>query len=89
MEIRRGRISIDSNMLNVRMYQGHSTGDDEFRETFGKTRAETVRARLVEDGIAGDDLVTHAADPEDDLDAAAEWPSQRRVDIRVATRHAK
>ena len=68
---------------------GHSTGDDEFREAFGKTRAETVRSVLVDDGVPAGDLVTHATDAEDDPDAAAEWPSQRRVDIRVATRHAK
>ncbi|HEY0136218.1 MAG TPA: hypothetical protein VGB85_19170 [Nannocystis sp.] len=68
---------------------GHSTGGDEFRKTFGKTRAEVVRAVLVEDGVPASDLVTHAASPEDDPDAAAMWPSDRRVDIRVATRHAK
>lgn len=68
---------------------GHSTGDDEFRKTFGKTRAETVRDVLVKDGIASGDLVTRTADPEDDPDAAAQWPSDSRVDIRVATRHAR
>lgn len=68
---------------------GHSTGDDEFRKSFGKTRTEMVRAMLVEDGVAAGDLVTNAANAEDDPDAAAQWPSARRVDIRVATRHAK
>jgi outer membrane protein OmpA-like peptidoglycan-associated protein len=68
---------------------GHSTGDDEFRKTFKKSRADAVSSVLLEAGVPAGDLVTRAADPEDDPDAAALWPSDRRVDIRVATRHAK
>ena len=62
---------------------------DEYRSTYGKSRADTIRGCLLADGVKDDDLVTHPADPEDDLDAASEWPTERRVDIRVATRHAK
>lgn len=69
---------------------GHARArDDEYRKTFGTSRADTIRGVLLADGLKPDDIVTHAADPEDDPDAAAEWPSERRVDVRVATRHAK
>jgi outer membrane protein OmpA-like peptidoglycan-associated protein len=69
---------------------GHApTRDDEYRKTFGTSRADTIRGVLLQDGLKPDDIVTHAADPEDDPDAAEEWPSERRVDVRVATRHAK
>jgi outer membrane protein OmpA-like peptidoglycan-associated protein len=67
---------------------GYATGEDEFRRSFGKTRAETVREVLVKGGIPTGDIVTNAA-AEEDPDAAATWPSERRVDIRVATRHAR
>ena len=68
---------------------GHAGRGDEYSERFGSTRAEAVRGVLVQGGLAADDIVTHARTPEDDADAAASWPSERRVDLRVATRHAK
>ncbi len=61
---------------------------DEYRSTYGKSRADTIRGCLLADGVKDEDLVTHPTDPEDDLEAASEWPTERRVDIRVATRHA-
>ena len=68
---------------------GHAKPGDEYRETFGSSRADAVRGALLKDGLKADDIVTRASDPEDDPDAAAQWPSERRVDVRVATRHAK
>lgn len=69
---------------------GHAgTRDDEYRKSFGSSRADAIRRALVADGLKADDIVTHAGDPEDDPDAAEEWPSERRVDVRVATRHAE
>ena len=53
------------------------------------SRAEAVRDVLVKDGLTKDDIVANAGAPEDDPVAASEWPTERRVDIRVATRHAK
>lgn len=68
---------------------GHARASgDEFRERFQKSRADAVRELLLAGGISEGDIVTHAAAPEDDPEAASEWPSERRVDIRVATRHA-
>lgn len=68
---------------------GHAARRDEYFQQFGSTRADAIRGVLVRDGLAADDIVTHALGPEDDFDAASEWPSDRRVDLRVATRHAK
>lgn len=68
---------------------GHAGRGDEYRQRFGSTRAEAIRGVLVADGLKSDDIVTHAMTPEDDADAAEAWPSERRVDLRVATRHAK
>lgn len=68
---------------------GHAPRNDEFVRSFGKTRAETVKEIFLQDGLKQDDLVTHTSDPEDDPDAASTWPTPRRVDVRVATRHAK
>lgn len=68
---------------------GHAPRNDEFVRSFGKSRAETVKEILLQDGLKQDDLVTHTSDPEDDPDAASAWPTTRRVDVRVATRHAK
>jgi outer membrane protein OmpA-like peptidoglycan-associated protein len=68
---------------------GHAARRDAYFQRFGTTRADAIRGVLVRDGLKADDIVTHALGPEDDFDAAAEWPSERRVDLRVATRHAK
>lgn len=68
---------------------GHAARRDEYFQRFGTTRADAIRGVLVRDGLAAEDIVTHALGPEDDFDAASEWPSERRVDLRVATRHAK
>lgn len=68
---------------------GHAPRDDEFARSFGRSRAETVQQILLGDGLKPDDLVTHASNPDDDPDAADAWPTARRVDVRVATRHAK
>ena len=67
---------------------GHASRSDEYFRSFGSSRADAIRGALVQDGLKADDIVTHAATPEDDADAADEWPSERRVDLRVATRHA-
>ena len=68
---------------------GHAPRSDEFVRSFGRSRADAVKEILLQDGLKQDDLVTHASDPEDDPDAASTWPTARRVDVRVATRHAK
>lgn len=56
----------------------------------GPTRADPVRAALTRAGVADGDIVTHAEAGDEDvpLDAMG-WPTERRVDVRVATRHAK
>ena len=68
---------------------GHASRDDEYRKTFGSSRADAIRGALLKDGLKADDIVANTASSEDDPDAAATWPSERRVDVRVATRHAK
>lgn len=68
---------------------GHAARGDEYVRSFGSSRADAIRGALVQDGLKADDIVTHAAAAEDDADAADEWPSERRVDLRVATRHAR
>lgn len=68
---------------------GHARASgDEFRQQFQKTRADAVRELLLAGGISEGDLILRAADPEDDPEAASEWPSERRVDIRVAPRNS-
>lgn len=56
----------------------------------GASRADPVRATLVKGGVLAGDIVTHVevGDADAPLDAEG-WPSERRVDVRVATRHAK
>lgn len=68
---------------------GHAPRDDEFVRSFGRSRADAVKEIFLQDGLQQDDMVTHASDPDDDPDAAGAWPTPRRVDVRVATRHAK
>ncbi len=69
---------------------GHTGArDDEFRTRYGKTRVEAVRSLLAADGVPEGDIVSKPAEPEDDPEAARAWPSERRVDVRVATRHAR